>query len=378
MKIIQITDHNGSGGVNSFVYDLCKEQCRYAQVMFISFINKEKDAAMEQLAELEEKGVTVRCLGASSKLDAIFHYMPVLRRIMKEFSKGEKCICNLHLKLSVLMGVMAGAGLKNIKLVETYHNTYHHYKLQYKVLHPWISHYIAISYTCGEEMKQRFHTKNTEMTVIPNGVNREEIREIAYTYPVKEHKGILMMTVGRLSYEKNIKMPVKAFAEFCRNDLIYRVIGDGPQREEILAAAQKNNYIEFTGEIPRRCVLANLAEADIVIMPSLWEGRSILQLEAMALDKPLLLSDVPALREVFGEVQLKETELYRRCNWGYLVHTNVPESYQLAIEDFVDTNTETKENMKKNIKKISVENDIKVVAEKYQFVYKKVMGGDAL
>ena len=227
-------------------------------------------------------------------------------------------------------------------------------------------------------MKQRFHTKNTEMTVIPNGVNREEIREIAYTYPVKEHKGILMMTVGRLSYEKNIKMPVKAFAEFCRNDLIYRVIGDGPQREEILAAAQKNNYIEFTGEIPRRCVLANLAEADIVIMPSLWEGRSILQLEAMALDKPLLLSDVPALREVFGEEQLKETELYRRCNWGYLVHTNVPESYQLAIEDFVDTNTETKENMKKNIKKISVENDIKVVAEKYQFVYKKVMGGDAL
>ena len=75
---------------------------------------------------------------------------------------------------------------------------------------------------------------------------------------------------------------------------------------------------------------------------------------------------------------MKETELYRRCNWGYLVHTNVPESYQLAIEDFVDTNTETKENMKKNIKKISVENDIKVVAEKYQFVYKKVMGGDAL
>lgn len=378
MKIIQITDHNGSGGVNSFVYDLCKEQCKYAQVMFISFINKEKNVAIEQLAELEEKGIVVKCLGASSKLDAIFHYTLALRRIMIEFSKGEKCICNLHLKLSVLMGVMAGAGLKNIKLVETYHNTYHHYRLQYTLLHPWINHYIAISYTCGEEMRQRFHTKNIEMTVIPNGVNREEIRKIAYTHPVQEHNGILMMTVGRLSYEKNIKMSVEAFADFCRKDLIYRVIGDGPQREEIHEAAKKSNYIEFTGEIPRRCVLANLAEADIVIMPSLWEGRSILQLEAMALDKPLILSDVPALREVFGEEQLKESELYRRCNWGYLVRTNVPESYQSALEDFVGTNKETKENMKKNIRKNSFENDMKVVAEKYQFVYKKVMGGDVL
>ena len=131
MKIIQITDHNGSGGVNSFVYDLCREQCKYAEVMFISIISREKNIAVEQLKELEKKGVTVKCLGALSKLDAIFHYILALRRTMKEFSKGEKCICNLHLKLSVLMGVMAGAGLKNIKLVETYHNTYHHYKLQY-------------------------------------------------------------------------------------------------------------------------------------------------------------------------------------------------------------------------------------------------------
>ena len=39
MKIIQITDHNGNGGVNSFVYDLCEAQVKLGnEVLFVSNI----------------------------------------------------------------------------------------------------------------------------------------------------------------------------------------------------------------------------------------------------------------------------------------------------------------------------------------------------
>lgn len=371
MKVIQITDHNGSGGVNSFVYDLCRAQKKLGnEVLFISLIRSETPSKTE-LEELKSLGIKILCLKAQGKKDAVLHYVGHLKKVVQKYSQGERCILNLHLKLSVLMGVLACGNMKNIRIVETYHNTYHHYELQYALMHPWIRHYIAISHTCGLEMKRRFHTKDSQMTVIPNGIDREAIREAALKESVQSHKGILLMTVGRLSYEKNIKVPVEALAAVCGENLRYRVIGDGPQMEEIKNAAAGNPYIGFKGQIPREEVLKNLAEADIVIMPSLWEGRSILQLEAMALDRPLMLSDVPGLREVFDEKPLKKYELFRRCSWGYLVRTNDEESYRKAAEDFTE-NRNLSTDMSNRIKEASFENDMNSVAEKYQEVYEKV------
>ena len=104
-------------------------------------------------------------------------------------------------------------------------------------------------------------------------------------------------------------------------------------------------------------------------MPSLWEGRSILQLEAMALDKPMILSDVPALREVFDEKGLMENETWRRCAWGYLVQTNNTERYRVAAKDFMVRTALDKNLMAECVKAASLENDMKAVAEEYKNVY---------
>lgn len=372
MKIIQITDHNGSGGVNSFVYDLCKAQRKKGnEVLFVGLMES-SNPSLGELEELKNDGVEVICCRAHSKRDAILHDVKSLREIVRKFSKDKPCIVNLHLKLSVLVGVLACGRMKNVRIVETYHNTYHHYELQYTIMHPWIRHYIAISHTCGLEMKRRFHTKDSQMTVIPNGIDRSAIREVALNEPVKLHDGLLFMSVGRLSYEKNIKTPVEAMISLCNKSLRYRIIGDGPQMEEIKTAAKGSPFIEFTGQIPRENVLKELAQADLVIMPSLWEGRSILQLEAMALDKPLMLSDVPALREVFDEESLKENELYRICSWGYLVQTNNLQSYKAAALDFIKHHDKEGKGMAARIREASLQNDMKNVAEQYQKVYENV------
>lgn len=153
----------------------------------------------------------------------------------------------------------------------------------------------------------------------------------------------------------------------------YIVIGDGPERDEVHKLAANNPYIIFKGELQRQDTLRNLATADIVIMPSLWEGRSILQLEAMSLDKPMMLSDVPALREVFEEKSLTPGELYRKCSWGYLVQTSNPNSYRAAAEDFLHTTKIEREEMAYYVKQASLKNDIMVMARKYQAVYNCIM-----
>ena len=374
MKVIQITDHMGSGGVNSFVYDLCLAQVQAGlEVTFIGLIDSKDRTAAAELEKMKNAGVEVVCLGASGKRDAIIHHVLSLRRHIQKIAGNDRCICNLHLKLSVLCGVLATFGLKNVKCVETYHNTYRHYELQYALCYPLIKHYIAISKTCGEEMKRRFHTPEQKMTVIPNGINREQVRVLAQIEKVIPHSGIQLISVGRMSYEKNLEKPVEALADICSEDLRYCVIGNGPQQNDILSAAKGNKYIEFTGWLPRTTVLNKLAQADIVIMPSLWEGRSILQLEAMALDKPMIISDVPALREVFKERALEEDEVCRICRWGCLVKTNNPDAYRRAVEILCRQPISWWKEASLAVQQRSCETDMVLTVRGYKKVYENLL-----
>ena len=80
MKVIQITDHNGSGGVNSFVYDLCRAQKKLGnEVLFISLIRSETPSKTE-LEELKSLGIKILCLKAQGKKDAVLHYVGHLKK----------------------------------------------------------------------------------------------------------------------------------------------------------------------------------------------------------------------------------------------------------------------------------------------------------
>lgn len=371
MKVIQIADDlSTGGGVNSFIYDLCyalKEQG--CDVSLIGILKKGYDLNSE-ISQLRAAGIRVECISAVSKKDAIIHCIGKLKTLIKDIADGDSTVCNLHLKLSVLMGVLATRGLKNVKCVETYHNTYHHYHLQCWVCSPFIKKYICVSETAKEEMHRRFKTPYKKLVAIPNGVSRSRIRTLAKIQEYKPQKGkIHIVSVGRLSYEKNFMAPVKAFINVCNENVQYTLVGGGPQEEEIKSIAFSNPYITLTGALSREKTLQILAKADIVVMPSLWEGRSILQLETMALDKPMIISDVPGLREPFQESALDENELFRVCDFGFLVKTNELESYRAAIRFFMNNKNTVDCAM---IREISEQNDMNKVAITYISEYKKL------
>lgn len=50
--------------------------------------------------------------------------------------------------------------------------------------------------------------------------------------------------------------------------------------------------------------LRQISNADMIVMPSLWEGLSIFQLEALALGCPMMLSDISAFRQIFMKKNL--------------------------------------------------------------------------
>jgi len=76
------------------------------------------------------------------------------------------------------------------------------------------------------------------------------------------------------------------------------IVGEGPIRERLkmLVESEVSGNIIFTGR--RRDVAECLACADVFVLPSLTEGSSNALLEAMAMAKPIVASDVGGNRDV--------------------------------------------------------------------------------
>ena len=365
MKVIQIMDNfSVGGGVKSFVYDLCYAlQKGGCEVILVGLLKKGFDGNQE-VEQLRKDGVKVICMGAKNKKDALCNYIGKLRKEIRRIASNEPTVCNLHLKLSVMMGGLATVGFKNIVCVETYHSQYSHYNLEYLMMKKRIHFYIPCSEVAGKEMKKRFKVPDDKMKVIPNGIDCCAIRKVK----AKKNKGTTILSVGRLTRQKNYPVAIEAFNEICSEKLHYDIVGEGEDEKELKAMAINNN-IRFLGVMPREDVLSLTAGADIICMPSLWEGLSIYMMEAFALGKPMMLSDIPSFREVLGEKEL-EYEDFRICPWGYLVK-NSSEAYRAAMKDFITSNR--KEDMQKASYEIAEKFDIDNTAKTYAEVYRAVL-----
>ena len=140
--------------------------------------------------------------------------------------------------------------------------------------------------------------------------------------------------MGRLSFQKGFGTSITAFAELKRTgklaDAEYTIIGDGELREDCEKAS--GGLVKFTGRIDRDKVYPNLASADVVVMPSLWEGNSILLLEVLAIGKALIVTDIPSAREVLNFSPLNDGELFRIEEFGAVFRMECVEACMAALQ----------------------------------------------
>lgn len=111
--------------------------------------------------------------------------------------------------------------------------------------------------------------------------------------------------VGRASREKGLLTLVAAWRGI---EYPLTVVGSGPDLQRAQAASPPQ--VTFTGEIPHDAVLDQMRRSAMLVMPSeCYEGLPMVLIEAMALARPVVSSDLEPRREVVvnGETGL----LYR-------------------------------------------------------------------
>jgi glycosyltransferase involved in cell wall biosynthesis len=153
-----------------------------------------------------------------------------------------------------------------------------------------------------------------EIIVTYNGINgqlKDHTASAQSPYPFE-----YILYVGNIKKHKGLSTLLKGFAEAKKNGMSKKLIIVGSAENfrtkdsEIIKFLQaQHDDIIFTGRVPDKTLYDIIAHTQCLIQPSLYEGFGIPPLEALYLGRPVILSDIPVFREIYGDlpVQLFET-----------------------------------------------------------------------
>jgi len=152
--------------------------------------------------------------------------------------------------------------------------------------------------------------------IVPNGLPLQEIDRTMAALPagLAKSEAPIVLYVGRLTSDrsatKNLKAFLGALACIRQQQTVLGVLcGEGPQRSELELLRDKLGLdadARFTGYLPAASVWGLMKTAAVFVSLSAYEGCPNTVMEAMACGCPLVISDIPAHRELLDE----ETALF--------------------------------------------------------------------
>lgn len=147
----------------------------------------------------------------------------------------------------------------------------------------------------------RYGTSPESIHVIPNWVDTDLFRPRPEVEPVDGR----ICYVGRLHPRKNVHELLEAVMRLARASLT--IIGDGDERQRLVAFARDHRLdVRFLGTLPHEQLPAEIAKAQIFVLPSRFEGHPKALIEAMACGAAVVGTDVEGTRDVIrhGETGL--------------------------------------------------------------------------
>ncbi|MCP4252516.1 MAG: glycosyltransferase family 4 protein [Candidatus Scalindua sp.] len=145
--------------------------------------------------------------------------------------------------------------------------------------------------------------------------------------------------IGRLVWQKGFEHFIEAIPEVLKEfkEARFLIVGEGILENTLKMASKKleiNNKIRFIGF--RNDIKDILATIDILVMPSLLEGLPMILLEAMAMGKPIVATDIDGINEVLenGKTALlvppKAPEALSEAIVNLLTHRD--QAHQMGID----------------------------------------------
>jgi glycosyltransferase involved in cell wall biosynthesis len=151
---------------------------------------------------------------------------------------------------------------------------------------------ITVSHAAKAFMLDRYGRAAETVVVVPNGIAAPPA---ATDPPDREPGAMAVVAVGALIMQKGMDVLIEASVG--ASGWHVRIVGDGPHLDQLRGhAATTGASAELIGwsEEP----MAEIRAADVFCLPSRWESFGYVVLEAMAIGRPVVGSDVDAVPEL--------------------------------------------------------------------------------
>ena len=212
-----------------------------------------------------------------------------LRRVIKK--EKPDCLISFMAEPNY-RALLACSGLKTKSIISVRNDP----AIEYSGKIGWLLAHILLPFADGcvfqtTDAQEWFPKKlKKKSTIIYNAVKDDFYR--ADRMPVHN----LIVACGRLEEQKNYPLLIKAFAKAVDKipDSRLFIYGEGSLKNEISDLIKKNNLenkVYLKGQINN--VVKALEEADLFVLPSLYEGMPNALMEAMAVGVPCISTDCP-------------------------------------------------------------------------------------
>lgn len=169
------------------------------------------------------------------------------------------------------------------------------------------THLIAVSDSCRKFLIERERVPAEKISLVQNAIDLGRYSKSCGTRAeARRSLGLpagvpVVAGVGRLNPQKNFTLFIQIAAEVSKRhpDAIFLLAGEGPEEDLLRRCVREAGVGErlvFSGYVAdtRRVYLA----ADVLLMPSLFEGLPMTLLEAMAMEVPVVASALDGIAEV--------------------------------------------------------------------------------
>ncbi|GEA16569.1 glycosyl transferase family 1 [Moorella sp. E308F] len=362
IKVLHIIPNFGAGGAERLLVNLLEAFDRERFEVAAVSLYPESVTILEK--EIKKKELKVYFLNKRRGLD--LRIIPQLNSLFRSFRPDV-----IHTHLYVLRYTLLPTLFCKVPVrVHTVHNiAQKEVDWLGKLVH-WIAFRlggvvpVSISQEVANTVRD-IYGQGINTPLIYNGIPTTRFVSKARRNNAKSEKDVVLLHIGRFAPQKNHKLLIEAFALAVKEYTTMQLwlVGDGPLRravERLVKERELEEKVFFLGI--RDDVPELLADSDVFILPSDWEGVPLTVLEAMAADKPVIATAVGGVPELVEDGVTGI--LVPPCN-----------SYALAqgILRLVK-NTDLRQRMGKAAQKRALERfDITRTAREYEALYLKLL-----
>ena len=300
MRVLHLINSLGLGGAQTIVKAVMESQKNNKNIFLFVLRHKKNEI------RINHPNVFIY------PTESVYSLKP-LKELKNYIRENSIDILHCHLPRQQLFGYWIKKDFPNIKLIFHEHGNVfdsdYFVPLLLKIIQGRADRFIAVSNAIKKGLIEKASVDPSKIVVLYNFVDHNMFSRNKIKLDVQKERRKLNIKkndfvagyAGRIVYRKGWREFIKSASEISRKNPNFKflIAGDGDEKEKLLESIEKEGVkdnVIYLGRISDMVWFYSLI--DCFVLPSYWEGLPMVQLEAMAMEVPMVSCNGPGMDEV--------------------------------------------------------------------------------